>query len=57
MSREVRERGGDQVTSRILLKRIGKPEDIAHGVLCFASEEASWVTGQVLSIDGGHSIF
>lgn len=37
----------------IALKRLGAPEDIAHGVLFFASEQAGWITGQVLSIDGG----
>ena len=37
----------------IALKRLGKVEDIANGVLFFASEAAGWVTGQVLSIDGG----
>lgn len=37
----------------IALKRLGTPEDIANGVLFFASEHASWITGQVLSIDGG----
>lgn len=37
----------------IALKRLGKVEDIAAGVLFFASESAGWVTGQVLSIDGG----
>jgi 3-oxoacyl-[acyl-carrier protein] reductase len=37
----------------IALKRLGTPEDIANGVMFFASEEAGWVTGQVLSIDGG----
>ena len=37
--------------------RLGEPEDIANGVLFFVAEEASWVTGQVISIDGGHSIF
>ena len=34
-----------------------RPEDIANGVLFFVAEEASWVTGQVISIDGGYSIF
>lgn len=38
---------------RIALKRLGTVEDIACGVLFFASESAGWVTGQVLSIDGG----
>jgi len=37
----------------IALKRLGTAEDIAAGVLFFASESAGWVTGQVLSIDGG----
>ena len=37
----------------IALKRLGAPEDIASGVLFFASDYAGWITGQVLSIDGG----
>ena len=37
----------------IALKRLGTPEDIAAGVLFFASDAAGWVTGQVLPIDGG----
>lgn len=37
----------------IALKRLGSPSDIAHGVLFFASPYAAWVTGQVLSVDGG----
>lgn len=37
----------------IALKRLGSPDDIAAGVMFFASEHAGWVTGQVLSIDGG----
>jgi 3-oxoacyl-[acyl-carrier protein] reductase len=37
----------------IALQRLGTPEDIAAGVLFFASEQAGWITGQVLAIDGG----
>jgi 3-oxoacyl-[acyl-carrier protein] reductase len=37
----------------IALKRLGASEDIAWGVLFFASERSGWITGQVLSIDGG----
>jgi 3-oxoacyl-[acyl-carrier protein] reductase len=37
----------------IALKRLGTVEDIAAGVLFFASDSAAWITGQVLSIDGG----
>lgn len=35
------------------LGRIGKPEDIAHAVSFFASDKASFITGQVLTADGG----
>src|SRR5262245_57844685 len=45
--------GQRQLVDRIALKRLGTPEDIAHGVLFFASDYAGWITGQVLSIDGG----
>ncbi|MBP1608019.1 MAG: short-chain dehydrogenase/reductase [Acidobacteria bacterium] len=38
------------------LGRIGTPEDIAYGALYLASDEASWVTGICLSIDGGYGI-
>ena len=41
------------MVENIALKRLGTPEDIAYGVLFFASEHARWITGQVLSIDGG----
>ncbi|MGH7668161.1 MAG: SDR family NAD(P)-dependent oxidoreductase [Gemmatimonadaceae bacterium] len=45
--------GQRDLVQRIALKRLGTPDDIAHGVLFFASEQAGWITGQVLSIDGG----
>jgi 3-oxoacyl-[acyl-carrier protein] reductase len=51
------EDGQRAILERIATRRLGEPEDIANGVLFFVSEEASWVTGQVISIDGGHSIF
>jgi len=47
------EDGQRALVDRIALKRLGTPEDIAHGVLFFASDYAGWITGQVLSIDGG----
>ncbi|MEM7026116.1 MAG: SDR family NAD(P)-dependent oxidoreductase, partial [Pseudomonadota bacterium] len=45
--------GQAQLVERIALKRLGTTEDIVHGVLFFASDFASWITGQVLSVDGG----
>jgi 3-oxoacyl-[acyl-carrier protein] reductase len=53
MSRAVRERAGDQVQSRILLRRIGRPEEIAYAVWFLASKYADYITGQVLHVDGG----
>lgn len=47
------EEGQRALVESIALKRLGTPEDIANGVLFFASDRASWITGQVLSIDGG----
>ena len=37
------------------LRRLGKPEDVAPAVAFLASDAASWITGQVLSISGGFS--
>jgi 3-oxoacyl-[acyl-carrier protein] reductase len=45
--------GQRALVDRIALKRLGTPEDIANGVLFFASDYAGWITGQVLAIDGG----
>jgi 3-oxoacyl-[acyl-carrier protein] reductase len=45
--------GQQRLVDSIALKRLGGPEDIANGVLFFASDLAGWITGQVLSIDGG----
>lgn len=36
-------------------KRLGTPEDIAAAVLFFAGDSAGWITGQILSVDGGRS--
>ncbi|HEY1831404.1 MAG TPA: SDR family oxidoreductase [Acidimicrobiales bacterium] len=44
------------VLERIILGRIGEPSDIAEAVLFLASEEASFMTGQMIVVDGGRSI-
>jgi 3-oxoacyl-[acyl-carrier protein] reductase len=53
MSRGVRERAGEAVLSRILLRRIGRPEEVAYAVWFLASRFADYLTGQVLHVDGG----
>jgi 3-oxoacyl-[acyl-carrier protein] reductase len=47
------EAGQRKLVDNIALKRLGAPEDIASGVLFFASDYTAWITGQTLSIDGG----
>ena len=44
-----------QVLSQLHTGRLGQPEDIANATLFLASEQAAWITGQVLSVDGGRS--
>jgi len=56
MSQVVRGVAGDQIKGIIPLKRIGKPEEVAHAVAFLAGDEAAYVTGQVLRVDGGLSL-
>lgn len=43
----------EAATAQIALGTFGKPEDIAHAVAFLASENARYITGQVLNVDGG----
>ncbi|MFC5396367.1 SDR family NAD(P)-dependent oxidoreductase [Bosea vestrisii] len=47
--------GQKRLIEGIHTRRLGTPEDIAHASLFFLSEQAGWVTGQILSVDGGRS--
>ena len=49
--------GQAALAERIATRRTGTPYDIARGVLFFAAPDAGWVSGQTISIDGGHSLF
>ena len=43
----------DQVSAHYPLKRLGVPEDVAGAVTFLLSDQASWITGQTLVLDGG----
>lgn len=43
----------DEIKNRISLRRLGKPEDIAAAVAFLASDAAGYITGHVLTVDGG----
>jgi len=46
----------DEVSNHIPLLRVGKPQDQANAAVFLASDDSSWMTGQVMVIDGGQSL-
>ena len=50
------EAGQEALVRGIAMRRLGTPEDIANGVEFFVAGRSSWVTGQTISIDGGHAL-
>jgi len=53
MTTAVRNAAEDEIKKSIPVRRLGKPEDIANAVTFLAEEAASYITGQVLRVDGG----
>ncbi|MCM3657825.1 SDR family oxidoreductase [Agromyces mediolanus] len=45
----------EQMTGHQSLRRLGRPIDVAYAVLFLASDEADWITGVVLPVDGGYT--
>jgi len=56
MSENIRNKAGDLIKKMIPAKRLGQPDDIAKAALFLASADASYITGQVLTVDGGLSL-
>tara|TARA_R110002110_G_scaffold153886_1_gene347491 strand:+ start:40132 stop:40899 length:768 start_codon:yes stop_codon:yes gene_type:complete len=46
----------DAVQAGLCIKRWGEPEEVAHAVVYLASQRAAYVTGQMLSVDGGYGV-
>ena len=53
MTRAISEGAHDDWAARIPLKRLGTPGDVANAVVFLASDEASYITGHVLAVNGG----
>ena len=56
MTRAMSEKAREAALSRIASKRLGRPEDVANAVAFLASDEAGYITGQVIGVDGGISL-
>ncbi|HHD10910.1 MAG TPA: 3-oxoacyl-[acyl-carrier-protein] reductase [Deltaproteobacteria bacterium] len=53
MTQAMPQKAREELIGRIPLERLGTPEDVAEGVLFLASDMASYITGEVLNINGG----
>ena len=56
MSEAVRNRAGDLIKKFIPMRRIGSPEEVARVAVFLAGPDSAYITGQVLTVDGGLSL-
>jgi 3-oxoacyl-[acyl-carrier protein] reductase len=56
MSAAVRNKAGDKLKDFIPMRRLGLPSDIAKAAVFLATDDASYITGQVITVDGGLSL-
>jgi 3-oxoacyl-[acyl-carrier protein] reductase len=57
MSAAIRNKAGDFIEKKLIpMKRVGKPEDVAKIAVFLASDDSSYITGQVITVDGGLSL-
>ena len=47
---------GQKMIKRLPQRRIGKPKELDGALLLLASESSSYITGSVITVDGGHSV-
>lgn len=53
MTAKLTEKAKEELTNAIPLGKLGQPEDVAKVVLFLASDDAAYITGQVINVDGG----
>jgi 3-oxoacyl-[acyl-carrier protein] reductase len=53
MTEDHGEEGKKRIVAKIPVKRLGRPEEVAAAVLFLSSDEAAFITGQTLHVNGG----
>ncbi|RYX99855.1 3-oxoacyl-[acyl-carrier-protein] reductase [bacterium] len=56
MTKDINEKYSEELKNKILLKRIGSPEEVASVISFLCSKDASYITGQTIIVDGGLSL-
>ena len=56
LARALWENFGESIAANLPLRRLGEPDDIATVAAFLLSDQASWLTGQVICVDGGTSV-
>ena len=56
MSEAIRNKAGDRIKKVIPMRRLGQPDDIARAAVFLASADSAYITGQVITVDGGLSL-
>lgn len=57
MTEKIKDKYKEEIINKIPMKAFGNPEDVANLVYFLGSDESSYISGQVISVDGGMSIW